>query len=49
MQEIRRTLRAHFAKERFDIPPESDPLPYDKRAQVYRALFRIGTRLSFDT
>jgi hypothetical protein len=47
MQEIRKTLRAHFVKEHIEIPLESDPLPYDKRGKEYRALFQIGTRPSF--
>jgi hypothetical protein len=51
MQEIRRTLHAHFFRESFDIPPDSDPLPFLKEGKTsgYHAVFRIGTRPSYDT
>ena len=49
MQEVRKTLRAHFAKEHFEIPSEPDPLPYDSRGRRYSSLFKIGTRPSVRT
>jgi hypothetical protein len=48
MQEIRKILREHFKRERFDISSDSDPLPYVK-GNGYRARFVLGHRPSFDT
>lgn len=48
MQEIRKTLRAHLERERFDIPRDSEPLPYHRGGMEYRALFQIGKSPSFD-
>ncbi len=48
MQEIRKTLRAHFERERFDLPRDSDPLPYDPEGKKYEAIFRIDKSPSFD-
>ena len=47
-QEIRKTLRAYFVKAHVGIPPKSDPLPYDKHANEYRARFTIGATKSYD-
>lgn len=49
IQEIRKTLRAHFATARFEIPLKPDPLPYNSRDKEYHALFHISTRPSFGT
>lgn len=47
IQEIRRTLRAHFATQGIRIPPESELLAYARPERTYRAAFQVGTRKSF--
>ena len=49
MQEIRAALRAYLLKAGVDIPPKSEPLPYDKHQREYSSRFKIGTRPSFDS
>ncbi len=46
IQEIRRILRAHFFRQCFEIPADSDPLPFVKGIG-YRASFAIATRPSY--
>lgn len=49
IQEIRKVLRAHFLNQGFDIPRESDPVPFSEGAgNGYRATFKVTRNRSFD-
>ena len=48
VQKTRRILRAHFLKQGFDIPRESDPLPFSEGAgNGYRTVFKVALNRSF--
>lgn len=50
VQEIRKILRAHFINQGFDIPPESNPLPFLRGGRSgYRSLFKLTRSRSYDT
>jgi hypothetical protein len=47
VQEIRKTLRAHFSREGYDIPSGSDPIPFI-HGVGYRAVIVLSVSPSFD-
>ena len=47
--EIRIILRKYFANEGFDIPGDSEPIPFSRgTGGGYRTAFTIGTGPSYD-
>ena len=50
IEEIRAALRKFFVDEGFDIPKDSDPIPFSKDAGGgYRTTFIVGTSRSYET